>query len=111
MPVKDRNPFGPSADAPSTADVGVADPFDRPDSVVKCPVCSERDPDKIGTQNTPTQILRNCKTCGNKWSCGNVGGAYMIPISEELRRPAPVDEDDIPDDFRLSGTDRWFGDD
>ncbi len=110
MPVKDRNPFGPTLEEPSTADNGVTDPFERPQSVVKCPVCDEKDPNKIGTHNTPSQILRQCKTCGNKWSCGTVGGAYMVPIGEDDMRPQPVEEPDIPDDFRLSGTEQWFDD-
>lgn len=110
MPVKDRNPFGHTPEEPSKADSGVSDPFERPQGLVKCPVCDEKDPEKIGTQNTPTQILRTCRTCGNKWSCGNVGGAYMIPITEADMRQQPVEEPDIPDDFRLSGTDHWFDD-
>lgn len=111
MPVRDKNPFGPSTEEVGKADVGVSDPFESPESVVKCPVCSEKKPEKINTRNTPTQILRICTTCGNQWSCGNVGGAYMIPISPEMRRPQVLEEDDVADDYRLSGTDRWFSDD
>src|SRR5690349_8424098 len=98
MPVKDRNPFGPSEEAPSKADVGVSDPFERPQSVVKCPVCEEKNPEKIFTRNTPSQIVRRCATCSNEWSCGTVGGAYMTPITEEMMRPPVVEEQDIPDD-------------
>lgn len=110
MPVKDKNPFGHSTDKPSTADVGVVDPFENAQAVVQCPVCQEKAPEKIETRNTPTQILRICRTCGNKWSCGNVGGAYMVPISDDLRRPQTEEVEDLPDDFRMSGTDRWFDD-
>lgn len=111
MPVKDRNPFGSSPDEqPSKADVGAPDPFDAGQGVVVCPVCKERRPEKIGTRNTPSQILRNCTTCGNQWSCGTVGGAYMVPITEDMRRPPAPEEEDIAEDFRLSGTERWFDD-
>ncbi len=111
MPVRDRNPFGREEEEVGKADAGVSDPFGRPESVVTCPVCGEKDPSKIGTHNTPSQILRNCKVCGNRWSCGNVGGAYMVPITEEMRRPQPEEDVEAPEDFRMSGTDRWFGDD
>lgn len=113
MPVKDRNPFGQEVEV-GKADAGASNPFDR--SPIQCPVCQEKDPAKIGTQVTPSQTLRICNVCGNKWSCGNVGGAVMVPLAEvpeELKRPpseAEIDNE-IPEDFRLSGTDRWFGDD
>ena len=107
MPVKDRNPFGTGTLEEGKADIGVSDPFERPQAVVKCPVCDERTPEKIGTRNTPSQILRDCKTCGNTWSCGTVGGAYMVPITEDMTRPQ-IEDEDIPEDFRMSGTDRWF---
>jgi len=113
MPVKDRNPFGESEI--SKADIGAKNPFDKHDAVVECPVCNERTPEKIGTRNTPTQILRSCRTCGNEWSCGNVGGAIMVPITNEMLRPPTgaeiaAAEPDVPEDFRLSGTESWFDD-
>lgn len=111
MPVKDRNPFGPDEAAPSKADAGITDPFERPQAVVTCPVCGEKTPEKITTRNTPSQILRQCTVCGNEWSCGSVGGAYMVPITEDMMRPAIPEEPDTPDDVRLSGTERWFSDD
>lgn len=111
MPVKDRNPFAPNnAAEEGKADVGVTDPFTTPVNVVKCPVCGETKHEKIETTNTPTEVLRNCKSCGNKWSCGSVGGKHFIPITDEQkispREPDPLD--DVPDDFRMSGTDKWF---
>lgn len=110
MPVKDRNPFGQDVEATGSADEGLPNPFERPQSVIECPMCLERDPAKIATHNTPSQILRECVVCGNKWSCGTVGGAYMIPIAESPSLSVNT-EPDIPEDYRMSGTDRWFGDD
>lgn len=111
MPVKDRNPFG--EEEAVGADPGGPSPFAKHDTVVECPVCNERTPEKIATRNTPTQILRHCNTCGNEWSCGSVGGLAMTPITEEMRRPhtgseLAAAEPDMPDDFRLRGTEDWF---
>lgn len=109
MPVNDRNPFGPSTPEESKADIGVSDPLAKPPNVVKCPVCEESRAEQIATHNTPTQILRTCKTCGNKWSCGNVGGLIPVEHTGQVLTPEPPDpEEDIPPDFRLSGTDEWF---
>lgn len=110
MPVKDRNPFGPNTVEEGKADVGVSDPFSKPTNVVKCAMCGEMNPEKLTSHNTPTQIIRGCKSCGNKWSCGNVGGLMPVEITEAEMMPpqAPDPAEDVPDDPRLSGTERWF---
>lgn len=105
MPVRDRNPFGPDAAPDSTvskADAGVADPFQTPQDLVKCPTCAECVPEKIKTTTIGAQIYRTCSTCGNKWAGGSLGAAPpVIPGRQQ-------EEEDIPDDPRLSGTERWF---
>lgn len=110
MPVKDRNPFGPNTVEEGKADIGVTDPFKTPVAVIKCHVCGETKHEQIETKNTPTQVLRHCKTCGNDWSCGNVGGLIPVPITDDQKMAprTPDPEEDIPPDFRLSGTDEWF---
>jgi hypothetical protein len=111
MPVRDKNPWGGSdlpSDAKHEAPKDLHDPTEA--LVIKCPICGERTPEKIATQNTPSQILRKCKTCGNQWSCGNVGGAYEAPLGNPNPINAFVDDEELPPDPRLSGTERWFGD-
>lgn len=106
MPVKDRNPFGGADEPVEGAALAERSNSSVEHGVVKCPVCDERNPSKISTRNTPSQILRTCAVCGNQWSCGTVGGAYF---GEDRHLPQAISNDeDLPDDVRLSGTERWF---
>jgi hypothetical protein len=71
MAVRSHNPFEESQNNPFEQK---SNPFEGIVGVIRCPVCQEKDADKLDNRNTPYQVIRICKTCGNQWSCGNAGG-------------------------------------
>lgn len=102
-----KNPFETPEENPF--EKGSSSPFDRTGtSVVRCPVCQNSDPNKLDNHNTPHEILRSCLVCGNKWSCGNVGGLSNLPPRVDTEPPPEEPWDPEPtsqplDDFRTRG--------